>query len=226
MRVYTVKTIIVASIVIVLTSCGTHYVQLPSEPEVETMSEGTTDIILNGINISRLKRHINEMDEIVSELSSSKYSLDSENSWIFQKYCQEDEEQCLPYHKIEVVKIIGEYDTFPKLCAAMEDYCTPNVVEVLLEKNFLNANDNGDIGILMSDGEAEYDYYDESCMEILSDEGGSAKILIRRFTEPDYSGFYRDVIYTFELNDSGNYIVTDICEQLESGEIVKMNGVW
>jgi len=181
----------IIGVIIITVSCDVDN-PIPIAHEDEII-ENVEVLEIDDISLKTLKEKITKTEEKVYELFSNDF-----------------EGEIVSIQGVQVVKYVGKNNTFADVCDGLNEYCTPNVADVLIRKaNFLN--DDGDIWFITSMGEGTFDEFEENNMEIISFDDNKAEVKITRFYElgGEHS---KEYIYIFQIEENGNIIISDLKE--------------
>lgn len=149
------------------------------------------------INMTEFKEHILATKEKIQEL----FTNDFENTVI--GYIPQEGS----IRDLEIYKYNGPHNQFSDVCEALADYCSPHAAELLIrDAQFYNVD--GNLGTIAADGEVNFIEFQEENMQVLSSKDDTLEIKVEKFTI-DWE-LSQDYIYTFEKNEKGKYIITDV----------------
>lgn len=183
-----VISMVIMCIVLFCTSCADNLTNISND------SLYNNDTITLNIDLEQFKQQIVLTEEIVQNLFTNEF----ENSVIGH------------IKNADIVKYNGPNNTFEDVCIQLDDYCLPNVAEILMrEIGYINVD--GRIGFILATGETSYREFDKHDMELISMEDN---IFVVKVTKNTLDGdYYKNFLYTFMINEKGKLIIAGITQE-------------
>lgn len=183
-----ISLLMVLSILIFTISCSDN---------IDSINNNKNNENSNSVNMEQIKEKIVATENKVNEL----FSTDVIKSIVIS-YLDGNE-------NIPIYNYAGVNNKFSDVCSQLQDYCTPNVAEILIRKiGFINVD--GNIGAIATGGEVNFELIDENYMKIESLENDIAIVNVTRFTDDrDYS---QDFLYSLKFDEKGEILIIDLKE--------------